>query len=145
MLACFRSFKLNASRIWKSSDLGLLQGRWTQHLNFPCLTKPIGTKLWKWGSPGRKIEKIPFISSIKLFRIYSPTLPFCKAHISSKDQIHNLWHCLIYFTKELKPWTKACCLTLSVLTFPMSRRGNGDSEIQRGEDRHTGYTCEMQE
>ena len=34
---------------------------------------------------------------------------------------------------------------LSVLTFPMSRTGNGDNEIQRGEDRQTGYTCETQE
>lgn len=73
-----------------------------------------------------------------LFLQWSPprsTLP------SPKDQTHSLWHCLIDFTKELKPRTKACCLTLSVLTFPMSgSRWAGDIEIQRGEDGHAGHT-----
>lgn len=84
------------------------------------------------GLQGRKLQKVSFVSSMKPSKEYSP-IP--------KDQTHSLWHCLIDFTKELKPRTKACCLTLSVLTFPMSGgRWAGDNEIQRGEDGHAGHT-----
>ena len=84
------------------------------------------------GLQGRKLQKVSFISSMKLSKKYSP-IP--------KDQTHSLWHCLIDFTKELKPRTKACCLTLSAPTFPMSGgRWAGDNEIQRGEDGHAGRT-----
>lgn len=78
MLACFISFKLNASRIWKSSDLGQLQGRWTQYLNFPCLTKPTGTKLWKWGSPGKRDIK-------NIFYFFNKTLQNLLSHFLQRS------------------------------------------------------------
>lgn len=111
-------------------------------------------KKFRSGSAPRQVDATPYLLTntvmkmkgsreerykrYHLFLQWSPprsTLP------SPKDQTHSLWHCLIDFTKELKPRTKACCLTLSVLTFPMSgSRWAGDIEIQRGEDGHTGHT-----
>lgn len=118
-------------------DLGLLQSRCTQHLTFLYVIKPIGTQLWKGRVPGKTDTRDFFISSVKTSKMYFPILQDPGV---LKNQTCSCGHCLIYLTKEWKPQTKVCHLTLPVLNFPMSREGN---ERQRGKDRCRMYLGEV--